>query len=221
MSIHVYTRELVTGRWNINNVHYVDAQNYPIPLATQVKGVLPGKVFTLRCNGAVATFDFADELTAPEIALLDTAVAEHKAPTSSDPPTTHIGRPTAQLLGTTVVDLDATWKEVGGVVTNPGFWVPNPAMSFSVVTLCAEVDGVGAEMKVVQVVGGVETDLNSIPVALPDSGGAWSTFSFTTDQPPQGGQEARYVVKARLGAATSANIKELSIALVEIDVVST
>ena len=106
MSEHTYIRLQKVGGWDINNVDHVDADGKQITLASEIKVAFPGKAFTVRSNGEEAKVDFEDELTAPEIAILDGIVAAHKA-----------------VTGTVVADrqartdsrdaLRASWEQVG------------------------------------------------------------------------------------------------------------
>lgn len=69
MSDHAYSRSLVSGFWNLA----------PANLNPAVKLTLPGKAFAGRFNGTAVLLAFTDALTAPEIALLDTTVANTAA----------------------------------------------------------------------------------------------------------------------------------------------
>lgn len=74
MSNHNYIRTLVDGFWDTD-----------IPsLSRSVKAALPGEVFTLRAAGTAVVFDFVDDLTAPEIATLDSEVTANQAVAALD-----------------------------------------------------------------------------------------------------------------------------------------
>jgi hypothetical protein len=63
-----YTRSLIDGFWN------VDVKL----LALEVSAMFTTKLFRLRASELDVVFDFQDELTVPEQALLDEAVGDHK-----------------------------------------------------------------------------------------------------------------------------------------------
>lgn len=69
MSVHSYARAFVSNSWDVNLRS----------LSQAVQSALPGKAFTADANDAALAFMFVDVLDAAEIAVLDTAVAVHKA----------------------------------------------------------------------------------------------------------------------------------------------
>jgi len=80
MSDHQYTRNvLASGAWDINHPDRIDTNGEQIRLASEVKDALPGKVFTLKCTGAMAVFTFVDTLDAGEQTTLDDTVTTHQA----------------------------------------------------------------------------------------------------------------------------------------------
>jgi len=76
--IYNYTRNLVNGKWDIDNKDRVDGGGNQIYLANEVETALPGKKFQLHCHHGNAKFDFESELTVPEKTTLDGVVADHQ-----------------------------------------------------------------------------------------------------------------------------------------------
>jgi len=73
-----YTRNLVNGRWDIDNKDRVDGASKQIHLANEVETALPGKDFHLECHDNSAKFDFVDELTGAEQTTLNGVVSDHQ-----------------------------------------------------------------------------------------------------------------------------------------------
>ena len=78
MPTYKYTRGLVNGQYNINNVLRVDVGTEQIFLAKEIETALPGKIFRVKCSSEEANIIFDETLTAPEIATLDTIIGNHK-----------------------------------------------------------------------------------------------------------------------------------------------
>lgn len=68
MSTYDYSRALVAGAYDITSA-----------LARDVAAALPGLSFRMRCENLTASFVFVAVLDAGQIAILDAAVAVHKA----------------------------------------------------------------------------------------------------------------------------------------------
>ncbi len=75
---YTYTRVMVDGTYSIANPLRLDGSGDQIHLSKEVESALPGKVFTLICNGAEAKFVFTEALSANEKTTLDTAVTDHQ-----------------------------------------------------------------------------------------------------------------------------------------------
>lgn len=78
MAEYIYTRELINGCYNINNVQRVDGEGNQIHFAKEVEDVLPGKSFKLICNDAEAKFIFTEDLSSGEQTTLANTVTAHK-----------------------------------------------------------------------------------------------------------------------------------------------
>lgn len=79
MADYNYTRELVDGRYNINNKFHVDGSGNTIPLSKDIMDevTLPSDV-TLSMSGSNCTITFGGILTDPQKTTLDTVVTTHK-----------------------------------------------------------------------------------------------------------------------------------------------
>ena len=75
---YIYDREIVNGKYNIENPLRVDEYGYQIRLAKEVEIDLPGIGFRLVCNGKEAKFIFEKALTTNQQTTLDNVVAAHK-----------------------------------------------------------------------------------------------------------------------------------------------
>lgn len=73
-----FSRELVNGMYNINNIERVDVSGNQILLATEIESALPGKSFKIICDGANADIIFVDEISGPEQTTLNIVVTAHK-----------------------------------------------------------------------------------------------------------------------------------------------
>lgn len=73
-----YTRDLVNGKFNIENELRVDGEGNHIYLFHEIKAIIPDNKFTIECNNTNVTISFEQELTSEQQTLLDTVVANHK-----------------------------------------------------------------------------------------------------------------------------------------------
>lgn len=79
MADYVYTRDLVNGSYDINNVARVDGEGNQIYLykEIQAEGTLPNE-FDIHCQTVVCTISFEETLTGEQQTTLDSIVAAHK-----------------------------------------------------------------------------------------------------------------------------------------------
>jgi hypothetical protein len=75
---YVYSRELVEGRYDIDNKNRVDGEGNQIHLSNEVSIALPGKLFRLVCDAGEAKFIFNTSLSPEEELVLDACVTAHK-----------------------------------------------------------------------------------------------------------------------------------------------
>lgn len=111
-------------------------------------------------------------------------------------------------------DLGPAWTDLGGVVTNPSFFVPNVAAVIGLVTGNIRTNGLGAKLRVVEDVVGAENILIEQP--LPDTGGAWQVFQFLTGNPSANPIEKTYTLRGDAAGLATAEARFMSLALVEI-----
>ncbi len=109
------------------------------------------------------------------------------------------------------------YQDMGGVVSNPNFFVTDLNKALGRVTGSYKSQGSGVKLKLTEIdASGVEKDLNSSPYELPDSSGQWKKFVFKTDLPPGSGSNL-YILKATLGNASSSDMRFTSATLLELD----
>ena len=73
-----FTRELVNGRYNIDNKERIDGEGNQIYLFKEIKTSFPTNLFKILCNGSSVKISFVNELTEPEQNILSTIVNDHK-----------------------------------------------------------------------------------------------------------------------------------------------
>lgn len=100
------------------------------------------------------------------------------------------------------------WVSIGGVVTTPEFFAPVASLKSRVIG-SYKASGNGAELRLVE--DGTKV---LATFALPDTTDAWATMQwFTTEQGSEGTHA--YSLQARLGKATSASVRYVSMSLLE------
>ena len=79
MSTYEYSRELVNGAYNINNLERIDGESNQIRLFKEVldEGSLPD-AFEIICNETLCTFIFSSDLTGQQETTLNNIVSDHK-----------------------------------------------------------------------------------------------------------------------------------------------
>jgi len=79
MADYTYTREIVDGAYNINNLKHLEGGSTPVPLSNEIKAeaTLPD-VFQINCNAAVCTITFSPALTSAQKDTLDGLVVYQK-----------------------------------------------------------------------------------------------------------------------------------------------
>lgn len=103
---------------------------------------------------------------------------------------------------------ESDWALVGGVVTTPDFFAPVASLRARV-TGSFKTVGTSAELRLVEdgttVLGSFE---------LPDTAGAWEKMQWHTSAAASEGTH-EYTLEARLGSATSASVRYVSMSVLE------
>jgi len=112
-----------------------------------------------------------------------------------------------------VIALTEFWSTLGGVVANPGFFTPNLKRAAARIVGGVRATGTGAQLQL------VEDDVVLGPVVLgsfsvPDTGGTWVEFGFSTTQPLRSGSRT-YRLEGQLVGATSVEVRYVSVSLLE------
>lgn len=74
---YFFTRELIDGRYNIDNIDRVIGENQ-LHLFTEIKTALPGNDFKIICNGSDVKISFVSELSSGDQTTLDNVITAHK-----------------------------------------------------------------------------------------------------------------------------------------------
>lgn len=182
----------------------------PRKLNTEVLGACGQETTSINVNGSQATLTFEPDLPAEQEANLDAVVAAHDG----------VERIVDFVAASEAIGLelqiteDATWQMLGGVVTNPLFFIPNSEEVIGRIVGQVKTQGVGVEIRLVE--DGTEVQLNSNVFQAPDTAGAWQSFKFQTDTPPQSQDETLYRLEGRLNGATSASLRFTSMTLLRV-----
>ena len=78
MTPYNYLRELVDGKWNINNQYRVDGNGDQIQIVEEIKTAIPGKFPNMVAKDENVTFEFAGDLSAGQHTTLTQVVNDHK-----------------------------------------------------------------------------------------------------------------------------------------------
>lgn len=150
-------------------------------------------------------FGFPTDLSSGEQDALDALVAAH----TGAPPTKVKFHASSTILHEEVNITESDWTTMGGVVTTPEFFCPTVACLKARIVGSYNTNGSGAELRIVE---DGTTVLGTF--ALPDSSQAWAQMQwFTTTAPSAGTHE--YTIEAKLGAATAAKVRFVSMSLLE------
>ncbi len=112
-----------------------------------------------------------------------------------------------------------TWETLDGAVTSPSFFDENLSQLFGRFTgQCKTVDA-GAQLQMLETKEGLPDVVMTVPpFDVPDTGGDWEQFSFGTNAVPRAGQNT-YLMQGQLVAATSLELRYLSMSLLRVVVV--
>jgi len=181
----------------------------PDRFAAEIEAVLAAKptIISVQPETDDCVVVFEDEVDKPTLDAIVSAHSGQKIPSV-------IFQASSLLVGkeTEVTETD-TWEDLGGVVTNPLFFIPDVAHILARVVGQIAVQGTGAKFRIVKE--------DNTPISdeydAPDTSGAWTAFVFHSHQPPDvGAGEQLFRLQAKLGAATSAKARYTSMTLLEI-----
>lgn len=186
----------------INSDHFVEEVKADVDLAALFQ--------SLDTVGDQVIVQFSEELGAGPEAALDAIVAAH----DGSPLTKIAFRASATLTALPVaITEDQSWEEVGGIVTNVAFFIPNLAMALGRVVGQYKAVGTGAQIRIAK----ADSTVLLGPTSLADTNDVWSVLSETTSPGlPLETEEYQYSVQARLNGATSLSFRYVSFTLLEI-----
>jgi hypothetical protein len=119
---------------------------------------------------------------------------------------------------TNIVDVD--WGQVGGVVTNPQFFSADLTKIFGRLVGSIKTGGAGVELRLLEQKEGAANVAMSAAFAVPDTGGNWAPFGFSSNVSPRDAgitDGNTYLLQGRLNAAPSASIRFTSLSLMLIN----
>jgi len=148
------------------------------------------------------------ELSVEQKAILDGIIVAH----SGTPPIKFEWKASSKMLGDakTVIE-DEVWQDLGGAVTNLAAFVPNVVNAWGRCVGQAKVSGSGAQIRIIR-----ESDgevCMAAPHDLPNSG-AWVIFQFWANT-NQSTVPDRFVLQGRLNGATSMEVRDVAISILE------
>ncbi len=190
----------------------------PEKLRAEVLAVVASAV----CKGArvddgsqLCSIYFDTVPSAGDKTLLDGVVAAHNGIE-----TALILHGTWQIAGDekAIAAVAPAWDIVGGIVgAADHFLGTNLAGGIGRVHGRYKASGGTLEARIVEEDGDVTMALNSAPVALVDTAGAWKIMELVTDIAPAAGDH-EYRLELRLGTATAGSVRSVALALFEIQV---
>jgi len=115
------------------------------------------------------------------------------------------------------VTSDAAFETVGGVITNPGFFVDNLAATFGRITGAYQATGATGELQIIECrPDGSDPELKMPPVVIPDTAGAWTVLELGTSMPPRPNGPWEYALQARLNGSAALSLKYVSMSLMQL-----
>ena len=78
MFTYSYTRALVNGLYDIENISRVNGESHQIHLGVEIEAVISGNSFKVEGHGVDLDIIFNTELSAGDETILDQAVSDHK-----------------------------------------------------------------------------------------------------------------------------------------------
>lgn len=157
--------------------------------------------------GDVVTFDFESGLSAGEQATLVAIVAGHDGGLVN---TAYHASSTLVTDEKAITEVSA-WQELGGIMTNPSYFVPDMERALGRIVGMVKVTGTTVELRLTE----DGTPIGSTKV-LDSTSGAWGKLTWTTSGGVLGG-DRHYLLEGRLvDAGNSASIKHMALSLLEL-----
>ncbi len=78
MAEYNFTRNVVSGKYDIDNPDRVDGESKQIRLADEIETALPGVDFVVRCNNSECKVITDGDLTSGQQTTLDNVVSAHQ-----------------------------------------------------------------------------------------------------------------------------------------------
>lgn len=199
------------------STHVYDLTDFPntkaagAKLSAEIEAACGQVPLSVDVGASQVIIEFSPDLPAEQEANLDAAVAAHDGV-----------RAIVEFIAASeavntekAITQDQTWEVLGGVVTNPLFFIHDPNQVVARVVGQLKTVGVGMEMRLVENSG--EKVLTSAVFQAPDSADAWQEFKFQTDVPPDSQTETLYRLEGRLNGATSASIRFTAMTLLRVE----
>lgn len=153
---------------------------------------------------------FASALTGPEETALNGIVAAHQG---NPPPELSFRASSCVKNGKATVTSDTEWEDIGGVVTTLSFFIPDVEHAWGRLSGQVKVAGPGAMLRVIRQSDGLAC--TPADIELSDTGGGWSIVSFWANQNQPEGPD-RFILQGKLNGATSLEVEDYSISLMEL-----
>jgi len=80
-----YTRDIVSGGYDINNPDDRDVDGHSVTLAQRIEAVFPTHEFSVKCDANLCVVEITPDLDTAEQQQLDDVVAAHKSASTPDP----------------------------------------------------------------------------------------------------------------------------------------
>lgn len=176
-------------------VNYIDANSYPIG---------EGAIEVHFVDTAPNAISDADK------AIVDAVVAAHAGLQGAD------FKASSKMVEQAELDIiqDVTWQVLGGVVTNPSYFVPNVAAAFGKIICISKAVGDTAQLRVVERDLSDNTEVVCCEKTIPETANM-EAFDFNTETPPRFGT-MEYRIEGRLNGATSAAVGFVSMSLFKV-----
>lgn len=197
--------DTANGLVNSDQLEYEIAAAIPlVPLGHINVNVRPGKLDVYM----TAALSPADE------AVLTAVVAAHQGfgVVAELKGTIHIAN------GETVVNQDASWQVLGGIVTTPRFFFPD--VTKIIARIIGQHKGTGGQVSLNEDMDGNPDEEKINPFfELPDTLGEWKRFKVDSNVSPRDGLRNAYVPRTRLNGTANLSIRYATISMIKVLIV--